>query len=168
MPTPADMRAPRSFSFRVRKRNRALSNKDFEHLLEAAKECTLDPVKVQEDESRRTIAKAHHNDRIKNHAYGWNDFERYVFDRPTRTTECVPTAGAVENRSLRKSLTRIEGDLRPAPRPNAWHMSGRSHSTPSNIATPALSNRGGMNDYRFVHPLLLNKKQVSTTPSRSR
>ena len=75
----------KSLSFRIRKRNKALSNKDFGRLLDISRGWTFDPnntsTSYYEDQVGGGHA-SHHNERTKNHAYAQGDFERFIFEPP--------------------------------------------------------------------------------------
>jgi hypothetical protein len=83
----------KSLSFRLRKRNRALSDVDFDNLLVLSRGWTFDPSErsldigdTGEEEDATTLPSGihlTHNDRLKNRALCALDFERFIFQPTT-------------------------------------------------------------------------------------
>ena len=99
----------KSLSFRIRKRNKALSNKDFGRLLDISRGWTFDPNSYNKsDECADQVGcggHSHHNERTKNHAYAQGDFERFIFEPPSP----VEDGGSLLRgpRRLRKSISHV-------------------------------------------------------------
>ena len=70
-----------SLSFRIRKRNKALSNIDFGHLLDISRGWTFDPSNGEIGDIDQ-LEHSSHNERSRNHAYSQDDFERFIFEPP--------------------------------------------------------------------------------------
>ena len=137
-----------SQSFRLRKRNRAWSNQDFECRLDighGAWTATIDRESLDATHQERRVRRRHHNDRTKNHAYAQLDFERFIFD----------TRGDLE-----QGESVVDGSvLGPVPLRQSRTTTERVSSTPtvSSSSSPTLMlNRtdSELSREEAVHPLL--------------